>query len=219
MSTTRSSSIRSPLHNGPTIQARLEVAFPGDVLGRVYPNGRLGGLMMDGEAPGVLGDRVELTVQIQRPEQQFTLVGQLAWARHRGGAKNLKECYGIDFVKEHERLLQFARAELDASAMRRATRLATHLKVRLTHAGVTRREALVDVSAGGAFVRCAEPIPDVGDEIALQLRPPRALLGFTLRGRVAWQRASGPDAGFGVEFVVPDEATRARLEKLLARLS
>lgn len=218
MWTTRSSSIQSPRPDERVIDLTLEVAFPSDVLARVYPNGKLGGLTMDGKSPGALGQLVQLTVKVQRPEREFTLRGQLAWARHKRGAKSLKESYGVDFLGDHERLLQFARAELDPSALRGGPRLATDLPVRITHGGHTRKEFLVDLSDGGAFIRSPDPIP-VGHEVELHVRPPRALLGFTLKGRVAWQRNTGAATGFGVEFIEEDSGTRARLEKLLVRLS
>src|SRR5205814_9060303 len=96
--------------------------------------------------------------------------------------------------------------------------VATDLPVRITHGGHTQREFLVDVSDGGAFVRSGAPIP-VGHEVELYLKAPRALLGFTLKGRVAWARKTGTATGFGVEFVDDDEGTKARLQKLLHALA
>ena len=196
----------------------LEVAFPSDVLARYYPNGKLGGLTLDGKVPGALGQLVNLTIKVERPSRELQLRGQLAWARHKGGAKQLKECYGIDFLTDPERLLQFARAELDAAHLRTVPRLATDLPVRITHGGHTRKEFLVDLSDGGAFVRSPSPIP-VGHEVEMHVKPPHALLGFTLKGRVAWQRNTGTATGFGIEFVDDDDGNRFRLEKLLLSLS
>jgi uncharacterized protein (TIGR02266 family) len=197
----------------------LEIAFPGDLLGRYYPNGKHGGLTFEGKVPGELGQAVTLTIKVLRPRRDFTVKGQLAWARHKG-ARNLREAYGVDLTGDHdaERLLQFARAEIAPEALRLAPRLATDLPVRITHGGHTRKELLVDLSDGGAFVRSPAPIP-VGHEVELHVKPPLALLGFTLKGRVAWQRNTGQATGFGVEFVDDDPATRGKLQKLLARLS
>ena len=217
MWTTRSSSIQSTPPERAVIEVTLEVAFPSDVLGRIYPNGKLGGVSMDGKVPGSLGQLVRLTVKVGRPLRDFQVKGQLAWARHKG-SRGLKECYGIDFVGDHERLLAFARAELDPSALRTGPRLATDLPVRISHGGHVRREFLVDLSDGGAFIRSPDPIP-VGHEVELHVRAPHALLGFTLKGRVAWQRNTGAARGFGVEFIDEDPPTRARLDKLLVRLS
>ena len=124
----------------------IEVAFPSDVLGRFYPNGKLGGLTMDGKLPGAMGQHVLLIVKVERPRREFELKGQLAWARHKGGAGNLREAYGVDFLADPDRLLQFARSQLDSSAVRHVARVATDLPVRITHGGHTRREFLVDVS-------------------------------------------------------------------------
>lgn len=218
MWTTRSSSTPSPRPDAPVLELTLEVAFPSDVLARFYPNGKLGGLTLDGKAPGALGQLVALTVKIERPQREFRAKGQLAWARYQGGAKALKECFGVDFLTDSDRLLQFARAELDPSAMRLGPRVATDLPVRISHGGHTRKEFLVDLSDGGAFIRSPSPIP-IGHEVELHVKPPHALLGFTLKGRVAWQRNTGQATGFGVEFTDDDEGIRARLAKLLHTLA
>jgi uncharacterized protein (TIGR02266 family) len=195
----------------------LEVAFPADILNRYYPNGKLGGLTLDGSAPGALGQLVALTVKVQRPERSLDVRGQLAWARHRG-SKLLKECFGVDFIGDHERLLSFAKAELDAEALRGSPRVLADLPVRITHGGITRKEFLVDVSGGGAFVRSTLPVA-MGDTLELHLRVPRSLTGVTVKGVVAWQRQTGDAPGFGVQFVEDDPKERARLDKLLSRLS
>ena len=99
--------------------------------------------------------------------------------------------------------------------MRVEARIATDLKVRIVTNGHTRSEFLIDISLGGAFVRSALPL-QVGTDVELHLRPPRTLLGFTLKGRVAWHRMTGKDTGYGVAFIAPDSA---KLTKLLARLT
>jgi uncharacterized protein (TIGR02266 family) len=199
------------------ISVTLEVTFPGDVLPRYYPNGKLGGLALDGKPPGALGQLVLLTVKFERPEGSITVKGQLAWARHRGSVM-LKESFGVDFLGDHERLLSFAKAEIGPEALRGSPRVLADLPVRITHHGFTRKEFLVDVSSGGAFVRSMLPL-NVGDTLELHLKPPRSLTGLTLKGVVAWQRLTGDAPGFGVQFVGDDPKDRARLDKLLARLN
>jgi Tfp pilus assembly protein PilZ len=199
------------------IPISLEVPFPNDVLTRCYPNGRLGGITVDGRPPGALGERVELTVRVEKPRREFVVKAQIAWVRHQA-SKLLKECFGVDFLEDAERMLAFARAELDASTTRTAVRVHTDLPVRLTYQGRTRNEHLIDISHGGAFVRSMLP-PKVGEEVEVHLKPPNALLGgFTLKGRVAWHRRTGDARGFGVEFV-DDGDLQSKLDKLLKRIS
>jgi len=63
-----------------------------------------------------------------------------------------------------------------------------------------------NVSAGGAFVRTLAP-PDPGQEVWLEMWPPRSERRVRLAGRVAWRRAFGPvggatvPPGFGVEIL------------------
>src|SRR5581483_10189350 len=167
MWTTRSSSTPSTRRPEAVIPVTLEVAFPADILNRLYPNGKLGGLTLDGKAPGALGQLVALTVKVQRPERSVDVRGQLAWARHSGSAR-LKQCFGVDFVGDPERLLSFAKAQLEPEALRAAPRVVADLPVRITHEGVTRKEFLVDLSQGGAFVRSASPL-EVGAPIELHV--------------------------------------------------
>lgn len=200
----------------------LEVESPGDVLHRVFPNGKLGGLTVDGSMPAALGEPVEIDVRVRSPRRSFIVRGQLAWVRHKGG-RTLKECFGIDFSEADEagttRLLAFARHELEGEAMRAEVRQLVDLPVSLIHQGKARKEFLADLSAGGAFVRSADPLMP-GETVTLQLRPSLtlAMLPLKLKGRVAWVRRTGTAPGMGIEFAVDDLGSNARLLKLLGKL-
>lgn len=197
----------------------LDVASPAEILGRYFPNGKLGGLTVDGPSPSALGQLVELVVRVAQPPREFNLRGQLSWARHRG-SRQLKECFGIDFLAHDDssqRLLAFARQDLGAHATRGEPRLTTELAVRITHNGFVRREFLADLSPGGAFVRSGNPLP-VGEQAQLLLRPPGALTSMTLNSRVTWVRSTGSAPGMGLMFLDEDPKLRQRLDKLLSRL-
>ncbi len=224
MSTTPSSSNQyrpsDASARGPLVRVELAVAFPVDILNRYYPNGKLGGLTVDGAVPAALGQLVQLYVKIERPAREFDLQGQLSWARHKG-SRQLKECFGIDFLPHDEgsqRLLAFARQDLGPEATRVAVRLATDLKVRITHLGQTRREFLADLSPGGAFVRSGMPAA-VGQMLELHLRPPGALTSMLIHARVAWVRSTGTEPGMGLEFLGSDPKLGEKLAKILSRLS
>jgi uncharacterized protein (TIGR02266 family) len=223
MSTTRSSwspyRATDEVAREPTLRVDLAVALPVDILARYYPNGKKGGLTVDGPMPSALGQLVELWVKVERPAREFQLSGQLAWARHKG-SRNLKECYGVDFLGHDEaskRLLAFARQDLEPAATRASVRLATDLKVRITHLGQTRREFLADLSQGGAFVRSGMPA-EIGEILELHLRPPGSLTSIVLSARVRWVRATGAEPGMGLEFLDTDAKVLDRLGKVLARL-
>ena len=201
----------------------LEVESPEDVLHRVFPNGKLGGLTIDGPTPGTLGDRLEVDVRVRSPRRSFLVKGQLAWARHKG-VRSLKECFGVEFFDGDdaatERLLAFARNEVDVESLRAEVRVATTLPVTLVHQGKTRQEFLADLSPGGAFVRSAAPLLP-GETVMVQVRAPLlvALLPIKLKGRIAWVRRTGDATGMGIEFVVEDMTAHARLLRLLDRLA
>lgn len=206
---------------GALIETELKVGSPAELADRYYPNGRLGGLSVEGRAPGALGQLVSLRVEVVRPARQFVLRGQLAWVRHKSGGPNQPTGFGVDFLPEDDatrvRLLAFARHEVSSDATRIEKRQQVELTVRLVHEGRQRKELVADLSTGGAFVRSWNPLP-VGSKVQLALRLPLSFSALELQGQVAWVRLAGEHPGMGVEFV-PDEAARVKLEKLLLKLA
>lgn len=201
-------------------QLHLIVAAPGDLLPRFYPNGKLGGLSVDGGWPGALGEFVTLTVRVRKPPREFVFLGQVAWAR-RKGSKQLLECFGVDFQPDDDttinRMLAFARNEVSAETTRLERRVEIELPIKLLHGKTSRRERLADLSHGGAFVRTWDPL-DVDEVVELVVRPPSSLFSLHLKGRVAWVRRVGDASGMGIEFFDLDGSLRRDVDKLLARL-
>lgn len=198
---------------------QLVVATPGDLLPRFYPNGKLGGLSVDGQPPGALGEFLTLTVRVRKPPREFSFVGQLAWAR-RKGSKQLQECYGVDFQSDDDgtitRMLAFARNELPAETLRHERRVQIELPIKLLHGNHSRRERLADLSYGGAFVRTWDPL-DVGELVELVVRPPSSLFSLHFKGRVAWIRRVGDASGMGIEFFDLSGGVRKDVDRLLGR--
>ena len=202
------------------IETELKVASPAELADRYYPNGRLGGLSIEGKAPGALGQLVVMKVEVQRPARQFVVRGQLAWVRHKS-APNQPMGFGVDFIPEDDatrvRLLAFARQEVSSDAIRVERRQQVELNVKLLHEGQQRKERLADLSPGGAFVRTWNPLP-VGSKVLLSMRLPLSLLALELKGHIAWVKLAGDHPGMGVEFE-PDASSRTKIEKLLNRLA
>lgn len=204
----------------PRVSATCEVETPQALLGRYYPNGKLGGLTIDGQPPAALGQRVRLTVLVRQPTREFELQGVVAWAR-RKGSKSLVACYGVDFETGEDaarnRLLSFASDKLRPEALRTEHRVHVELPVKVLHGDTERKEQLVDLSSGGAFIRTRDTL-DLGTLVTLSVRAPMTLVAMQLEGRVAWVRRGGPSPGIGVEFTDPDGKQRNSLAKLLAKL-
>lgn len=203
------------------IAVSLDVDGPAQLLERHYPNGRLGGLTLDGRPPSALGQHVVLTVRVRKPAREFVVHGQLAWAR-RKASKQLRESFGIDFLPSDDamrvRLLSFARNELPDAVTRLEPRIAVELPARVIYGGRSRSEFLADLSPSGAFIRTWDPLePNL--HLELLVRPPRAILGLQLLGRVAWQRLAGADPGMGIEFLNNDPIMRERIKRLLDKLA
>jgi Tfp pilus assembly protein PilZ len=207
--------------NSPRRRLEIDVNRPSDLLPRVYPNGKLGGLTIRGAPPANLGEFLAVTVRVKKPSRAFSFVGQLAWAR-RKGSKQLSESYGIDFQPEDDatvaRMLAFARNEVGPEATRLEARIPVAVAIKLIHGGQERREQLADVSYGGAFVRTWNVL-DVDSLVEVVVRPKRALFSVRLSGRVAWVRKLGDSPGMGIEFFDLDGSLRQRVERLIAPLT
>jgi uncharacterized protein (TIGR02266 family) len=204
------------------IETVLEVDSPAELAERYYPNGRLGGLSVEGKSPGALGQFVMLKVLVLRPRREFVLRGQLAWVRHKS-SPNQPAGFGVDLLPEDDatrvRLLAFARQEVHSDSTRVEHRQQVELKVRVVHDGKQRKELVADLSSGGAFIRSWDPLP-VGSKVQLALRPPLSLTALELKGHVAWVRRAGDHPGMGIEFEHDVAGSgREKLEKLLLKLA
>lgn len=202
-----------------SVTTTLLIEHPRELVDRYYPNGKLGGLTLDGEPPSTLGAPIAVTVKMKKPLREFCFHGIVRWARHR--AARQPASFGVDFSPSdgasRERLLAFARNEVSAEAVRGERRLDVELAVRVVHEGRVRKEQLADLSLGGAFVRTKTPLKE-GEAVELTLRPPLSLGSLLIRGHVVWVRHGGPQAGMGIEFVA-DIEHHAKLKRLLVRLS
>ena len=205
-------------------QFDLTVETGADLLRRIYPNGALGGVLLDGLPPlGLeLGAPVVVHVQLNRPApRSFRLRGQLAWVRHKASA-NLREAFGIDFhdhdATARDRLLQVAHEQLPPEASRSDERFALDLPVQVQLEQAAQVETLCDLSLGGAFIRTRQP-PAVGAELELKFRPPLSLRPLRLRGRVVWVRRGDDPHGMGIAFVFDRASEQARLRAYVERLS
>ena len=77
-----------------------------------------------------------------------------------------------------------------------------------------------NLSMGGVFVNSAlSPAPGTNVEVLLQLPGHPEC---KLRGRVAWAQPTGPgvdEPGMGIEFLDPDEETKALVGKMVDKLA
>jgi Tfp pilus assembly protein PilZ len=79
---------------------------------------------------------------------------------------------------------------------------------------------LKDISLGGAFVICREPIP-LNEKFRLYIEVPDEET-FALNAEVVWSNMNVPEKkvihrGMGIRFVQNTEAARKRLEKAISR--
>jgi uncharacterized protein (TIGR02266 family) len=103
---------------------------------------------------------------------------------------------------------------------RRSPRLQHEVLVSLTSTGGVFSGWGTNLSNGGVFVNAPAVLPQSTPvDVLLQL-PGQS--ECKLKGRVAWTRASGPgvdEPGIGIQFVDPDEETKARIEAMVVRLT
>jgi len=77
---------------------------------------------------------------------------------------------------------------------------------------------LKDISLGGAFVICQEPVP-LDEKLRIYIEVPNQDR-FALNAEVVWSNMNVPEAkvihrGLGVKFVQNTEAARTRLEEAI----
>lgn len=85
-------------------------------------------------------------------------------------------------------------------------------------AGRRAEAEVLDIGAGGMFVRCDRPVP-AGKGLTIDVTGPGEGARWSALGRVVWVRsASSPEgpAGMGLRFVDAEQAMLARIEELVA---
>jgi uncharacterized protein (TIGR02266 family) len=80
------------------------------------------------------------------------------------------------------------------------------------------QELCGNLSPGGMFIASADP-PGPGRRLLLRIHTPDGAPPIEALARVAWRKPDAPvgreEAGVGVEFLRPSEATRAAIERML----
>lgn len=189
---------------------------------RYFPNGRLGGLMIDGAPPVPVGTAVRLKVCFEDPPRAFDVRCRIAWARF-AGSESLKPAFGLEFLPTEatarDRLIAFATGDSPVESLRAAERIEVSLRARIAVDGVTVSEQATDVSPGGLFAATPRlPPPPVGTPVNVTLRPPLSLRSVALAGRIAWRREHGEGRGVGIEFQFRDLRERSRIDSLIRRV-
>jgi len=112
-------------------------------------------------------------------------------------------------------LLKVARGDMsvESTTHREYKRFPSALAVTYKLDDASATSKVEDLSAGGCFVRCAQP-PKVGASISLDITVPEESAAVQVTGHVAWVRA-GDNPGFGVEFDAPESPGGKRLRALL----
>ena len=102
---------------------------------------------------------------------------------------------------------------------RRHPRIAISWQAFIEMSGQTNNVQLKDISLGGAFVVCAEPLA-LNDRFKISIRMPNREL-LLLNAEVVWSNSNVPadrvvNRGMGVRFIENTEKDRQRLNKALA---
>jgi Tfp pilus assembly protein PilZ len=110
----------------------------------------------------------------------------------------------IEFHSEHccrrDFLLGIARGDLASIAQRRHQRFAITLQVgwRLKDEGSAHQGALLNIGAGGAFVRTLHGV-SVGSQVVIEVAPP-AGISLAIEGLVTWTTRTPGSEGLGIAF-------------------
>jgi type IV pilus assembly protein PilZ len=201
---------------------RLRVSYPtsSGFLDAYFPNGALGGVLVETDADLPLGDEVALEIRFESgPKRPFHARVRVAWRRLRGKG-SLRAGVGLEFLpterEARDALLSFARGGEITVPDRDHERIPADLKVLVRTPQGARVDRSGDISEGGLFIRTPDMLP-VGEALDMTIRPRFALRGIVLAGRVIWHRG-GREPGMGVQFLFENEEQRRRVERLVSRL-
>lgn len=210
----------SPMVPDATRRLRVSYATSAAFLDAYFPNGALGGVLVETDADLPLGHEVQLEIRFDPgPRRPFHARVRVAWRRLRGKG-SLRAGVGLEFLpterEARDALLAFARGGEIALPDRGHERIPADLKVLVRTGRGSRVERSGDISEGGVFVRTPEALP-VGEVLDLTIRTRFALRGISVTGRVIWHR-SAPEPGMGVQFLFGSDEQRRRVAGLVARL-
>ena len=179
-----------------------------------------GGLRLRVRDAVVEGEAVLLQVRFPELRDHLLIRGHIAWCRRDRGARIPD--VGVAFLPEEtvrrDHLVAVASGSLArAAGQRRYLRVPVDVPVTWEVDGeIVRREAaLVDIGAGGAYVRCAGGVP-TGTDVVLHVLAPGAVAPLDIAGTVVWAPSTGQ--GFGVEFRWRDTGGIRRLREVVRRL-
>jgi uncharacterized protein (TIGR02266 family) len=201
---------------------RLRVSYSTSsaFLDAYFPNGALGGVLVETDADLPLGEPVDLEIRFEPgPKRPFHARARVAWRRLRGKG-NLRAGVGLEFLPterdNRDALLSYARGGEMHVPDRGHERVPADIRVLVRTESGARIERSADISEGGVFVRTPDLQP-VGGVVEMSIRPRFSLRGIALAGRVIWH-ARGPQAGMGLQFLFTDEEQRRRVARLVGRL-
>lgn len=204
------------------VTARLRSAD--EILERYLDDQPHGGLFVPTRK--ILEPKSEAIVDVRSPlfRDRLLIRGEVGWRRRGQRRTGTRAGLGIAFFSSEaskgKYLLRLAQGEADAGvAQRRHPRLPVRVPVdwRIPNETGRHPSSLEDIGQGGAFVRTRKR-PPAGTSVVLELVPPGALTPHMIEGRVAWERSTPGDEGFGVEFRARDIGGMRRLRELIRRI-
>jgi Tfp pilus assembly protein PilZ len=166
-----------------------------------------------------VGRVVTVEVRLGRRRAPVLLRGRVAFCRRGHYLRSIRAAVGVELLAteaaKRDFLLKLARHE--ASCARRHQRWPVTLKVTCESPAAAPPFAgrLLDIGFGGALLQTAAT---VGEELVVQLVPPRADVAMALTARVVWaaQRA-GRERAYGIRWMARDRGGEDRIHELIQR--
>jgi len=155
--------------------------------------------------PISVGTRVSIMVEVKERNRSFFFDGEVLWRRLRSGGPRLPPGVFVRMTKQDmTRLDASIRYLTDSGAEERRRQPRYPIKLSglyATSKGEFQCQTL-DLSRGGAFVRCMGPLLIIGDVFPLVLYPEEeGGKGVVISVRVAWIEFVEERRGMGVAFV------------------
>jgi Tfp pilus assembly protein PilZ len=125
----------------------------------------------------------------------------------------------VEFAPEEDEKRRFILATLAGDLhppRRKHTRIPVAVPVRFRMPGTTDQASgdLIEISVGGALLRCDHGQLDLGTEVVLELLPPGGAAPMPITGRVAYHAGNGT----GLKFIYRDGGGSRRIRELIRRI-
>ncbi len=191
------------------------------------PDVGLGGLQWVTNKQFDLGEILSFSVKFAGYPQEYTIEAKVVWRNSRPPmCPELPEGVGLEVISSSDaafsELLHFASTEeadaLHAVDDRQASRIRVDLEVEYLYKTNNVFERVLDISAGGIFVR-TDKILEEGERFVFFLHDDNFVRPWVMEGKSVWTNVSDDKMGFAVKFLFDSRKHKREVRQYVSALA